>query len=126
MAPSSGPGDAGAALCVAAAVAAVAAGVEQRRAAAQEAAVRPAVLPVAELSGPSAAVPAAQLHRRRLRAPTQVQLRPPRARRGGGVQPDSRVKGEEVHLEDTGTFIWRFCSFQTEGIVINKPLNYKN
>ncbi len=84
-APSSGHSDAGAALCVAAAVGAVAAGVEQRRAAAQEAAVRPALLPVAEFGGPSATVPDTQLHRRGLHAPAQVLLRPPGAHQRGRV-----------------------------------------
>lgn len=101
VAPSSGRGDAGAALWVAAAVGAVAADVEQRWAATQEAAVWPALLPVAEVGGPGATVSDAQLHRRRLHATTQVLLRTPGSSRGGRVQPHRRVKGEEVHLKDT-------------------------
>lgn len=98
-APSGRHGDTGAVPCVAAAVGAVAAGAEQRRAAGQEAAVRPALLPVAELGGPGAAIADAQLHRGRLHAAAQVHLRPPGARRRGGVQPHRGIKGEEVHLE---------------------------
>ena len=70
--PSGGHGSAGA---VAAAVAAVAAGAEQHRVAAQEAAMRPAVLPVAEVNGTGAAVSDAQLHWRRLKPPAQILLR---------------------------------------------------
>lgn len=99
VAPSSGHCDAGAALCVGAAVGAVAAGVERRGAATQEAAVRPAVPPVAEVGGPGAAVPGAQLHRRGLHTTAQVHLWTPRARRRSRVQPNRGVKGEEVHLE---------------------------
>lgn len=86
MAPPSGHGDTGAALCIAAAIGAVAAGVEQRRAAAQEAAMRPAIFPVAELGRPGTTVPGTQLHRRGLHAPAQVQLRPLGAHQWGRVQ----------------------------------------
>lgn len=64
--PSPHHGDAGAVLSVPAAIVAVTADPEQPRTTAQEAAVRPAVLPVAKVWGPGAAIPDAQLHRRRL------------------------------------------------------------
>ena len=107
-APPSVHSDAGAALCVCAAVDTVAAGVEQRGAAAQEAAVRPAVPPVAELGGTGAAVTGAQLHRCGLHASTQVQLWTLRPRRHRRVQMNRAVEGEEVDLEEKHPVIQSF------------------
>ena len=101
VAPSSGHGNTGAALCITAAVGAVAADVEQRRATTQEAAVWPALLPVAEVGRPGATVSNAKFHRRGLHATTQVLLWFPGAHHGGDVKPHRRVKGEEVHLKNT-------------------------
>lgn len=121
MAPSCDHSDAGAALCVAAAVGAVAAGVEQRRPAAQEAAVRPALLPVAEFGGPSTTVPGTQLHRRGLHAPAQVLFWPPGAHQRGRVQPDRRVKGEEVHLQETRRQFGESCGSNSKTCFLLVP-----
>lgn len=91
-------GDAGAAGGVPAAVCTVAAGVKEGGAAAQEAAVRPAVLSVPEVGGPGLVPAHTQLHRRRLRPPAQVL--PSSDRQRGRVQLDQVVEGEEVHLEE--------------------------
>lgn len=93
-------GHAGAALCITAAICAVTAGLEQLWAAAQEAAMWPSVLPVAEFSRPGATVPDAQLHWYWLRPSAKILFRLPKAPWRRRVQPHGGVKGEEVNLQD--------------------------
>lgn len=79
MVPTSDHSHAGTALSVTAAIAAITAGGEKRWAMAQEAAMWPTVLPVAEFGWSGAAFTNTELHRCGLHSPTQVQLRLTRA-----------------------------------------------
>lgn len=70
MAPSFGHGHAGATLGIAATINAVTAVAEERRAAAQQGAMRPAIFPVAEVWGCGSALARPELHRCWFHPPT--------------------------------------------------------
>jgi len=96
--PPGGEAPAGAAQCVQTAIQTVTAGLEERRAGGQEAAVRPAVFAVAEVGGSSPGLTRAQLYGGGLQTPAQVQLWEAGPDHDGWIQPHCPVEGKKLHL----------------------------